>query len=223
MTLEEFDLEFDILYNNISSNKSPGLNALEKSIVLTQAQEILVKELYNGSTGDSFEKTEEVTEYLKTLVKQANLVAATTTTTSILGAKSKLFDFPDTNDCLYIIYEHLETSNTCNTQNVIPVVPVTHDEFLSTLKNPFRGPSVNRALRLIKDDKIELIYQKDITISKYTIRYIKKPSPIVLKNIEVDYEPFKDYINEGNNSELPDSLHRTILIKAVQIAKSLWQ
>lgn len=30
MKLQEFDLEFDILYNNINSGKAPGINALEK-------------------------------------------------------------------------------------------------------------------------------------------------------------------------------------------------
>ena len=70
MTLEEFSLEFDILYNNITSNQAPGLSELEKSIFLTLAQEAIVKQYYKGNLEQSFENTEEVTEYLNTLVSQ---------------------------------------------------------------------------------------------------------------------------------------------------------
>jgi hypothetical protein len=38
MTVQEISSRFDILYNNISSNSSPGLNEYEKSVILTQAQ-----------------------------------------------------------------------------------------------------------------------------------------------------------------------------------------
>ena len=59
-TSEEWSIEFDLLYNNISSNQAPGLTEYEKSVFLTQAQEALILDLYKGVTGDSFEATEEV-------------------------------------------------------------------------------------------------------------------------------------------------------------------
>jgi predicted metal-dependent hydrolase len=43
MTNPELSNEFDVLYNNITSNQAPGLSELEKSVFLTQAQEVLVK------------------------------------------------------------------------------------------------------------------------------------------------------------------------------------
>lgn len=43
MTNPEFNLQFDILYNNISSNKAPGLSLYEKSVFLTQAQDQILK------------------------------------------------------------------------------------------------------------------------------------------------------------------------------------
>ena len=43
MTTEEFSNEFDVLYNNISSNQSPGLNEYEKSVFLTKAQNEILK------------------------------------------------------------------------------------------------------------------------------------------------------------------------------------
>jgi len=37
MTIEEMSNEFDVLYNNVSSNQAPGLNEYEKSVLLTKA------------------------------------------------------------------------------------------------------------------------------------------------------------------------------------------
>lgn len=66
---EDWSLQFDLLYNNISSNQAPGLTEYEKSVFLTQAQEAVILDLYKGTSGDSFETTEEVTRYLSSLVK----------------------------------------------------------------------------------------------------------------------------------------------------------
>ena len=67
MTCEEFSREFDILYNNITSNQAPGLNEYEKSVFLTQAQESIILEMYS----EKFESTEDVTSYLNALVKKS--------------------------------------------------------------------------------------------------------------------------------------------------------
>ena len=50
MTNEEFNNEFDIYYNNIASNQSPGLDEYEKSVILTKAQEEVVLSLYGGKS-----------------------------------------------------------------------------------------------------------------------------------------------------------------------------
>lgn len=76
MINQEFSIEFDILYNNISSNKAPGLNEYEKSVFLTKSQEQIVTELYSGrnTTYNSFEETEEQRRYLSNLVVDTNCV-----------------------------------------------------------------------------------------------------------------------------------------------------
>lgn len=47
MTIKEFNFEFDLLYNNIMSSTAPGLNVYEKSVLLTQAQEEILKNYFN--------------------------------------------------------------------------------------------------------------------------------------------------------------------------------
>ena len=46
----EFSNEFNVLYNNITSNQAPGLDEYEKSIFLTKAQDEIVKAYFNPKT-----------------------------------------------------------------------------------------------------------------------------------------------------------------------------
>lgn len=56
-SLSEFDNQFDVLYNNITSNQAPGLNLYEKSSFLTKAQNELVKNYFDpNSKGNSLGK-----------------------------------------------------------------------------------------------------------------------------------------------------------------------
>ena len=60
MSVEEMDNMFDVLYNNITSNQAPGLNAYEKSIFLTKAQDEILKNYFNpkskgNNTQDGFD------------------------------------------------------------------------------------------------------------------------------------------------------------------------
>ena len=45
----EASREFDLIYNNISSNQAPGLDDYEKSIFLTKAQNQLISSLFTPS------------------------------------------------------------------------------------------------------------------------------------------------------------------------------
>ena len=70
MTINEFLYEFNIGWNNNMSNQAPGLTPYEISVFLTQAQEAIVKGIYNGTLTNSFESTEEARSYLTPLVIQ---------------------------------------------------------------------------------------------------------------------------------------------------------
>lgn len=234
MTLEEFSFEFDVMYNNITSNQAPGLSELEKSVFLTQAQEAIVKGYYKGDLEQSFESTEEVTQYLNSLINQRvfDSKEAKNAASSILldsSFKSAAFELPS--DVMFITYESAlvekpktTTDNTSTTatadvdKTTLLVVPTTQDEFFKILKNPFRGPNKRRALRLLSSNTIEIISKESIT--KYLIRYIKYPNPIVLPGSQ-GVDTYNDY-SDGLEPELPESLHRTVLMQAVALAKSAW-
>lgn len=51
----EFSNGFDVLYNNIVSNQSPGLDEYEKSVFLTKAQDDIIKSYFSPKTNKTFE------------------------------------------------------------------------------------------------------------------------------------------------------------------------
>jgi len=214
MTADDFSIEFDLLFNNIASNKAPGLNDYEKSLFLTQAQELMVRGLYSSGE-QSFESTEELTSYLSSIskrmsfasFKQGNLYGWTTYTVEI---PSKVW---------YITLENGIVDNL-----PVEVIPIKQDMFLRTVRNPFRGPTKKRALRITRTDGdatrlSDIIPNKDGVLQSYQIHYIEKPKPIVLEdNIEIDGE-----IHNKQTCCLPENMHRMVLIRAVELAKSIWQ
>lgn len=214
MTNQEFSIEFDILYNNISSNKAPGLNEYEKSVFLTKAQEDIVTELYTGRNGtqNSFEETEELRKYLNALITTSicNQHIENSPRMLTITNKSVVFDIPE--DVLFITKERCLVAPD---SKEVEVYPVSQDELSKILKNPFRGPSKTRVLRLeATNNIIELI--SDNEIISYQIRYIRKPNPIILESL-VDGLTINGE-SEEFECELDSSIHRTILERAVALA-----
>lgn len=220
MTNQEFSNEFDILYNNIDSIQAPGLNDYEKSVFLTSAQDALVLELITGKNllGESFEKTEELREYLTDLVKTARLSPIEDRRVLKISDKSTMYTPPQ--DLWFIVYESVvldENELNCNNSNSIRVIPVTHDEYSKIKNNPFRRPERDRVLRLNISNKIELVSK--YKISDYTIRYISKLEPIILTDIEEDGLSIKGETIE-TECKLNPALHEAILGRAVELAKA---
>lgn len=218
MTTQEFSIEFDILYNNLASNAAPPLNEYEKSVFLTKAQSDIVLELYSGrnNLGLAFESSEEVRRYLHPLVKQNNI--------TLIPGSDGLYDIQGTSisDVFVIIREYLRHS-----YGETPIVPVTQDEYSKIKQNPFRGPKCyKRALRLEQESKISIAAELPIESAgtQYVITYLKNPDPIILEALPTDDVGKLTIQNESSesNGELPESLHRMILDRAVLYAKQAY-
>lgn len=220
MTVQEFSLEFDLMYNNIMSNQAPGLTEYEKSLFLTQAQEALVLDIYSGKLGSSFESTEEVTDYLSPLVRQVTL--ETPVSGSGLDSRSIFFKVPE--DVWFKTGEKVlisDISLKCNgdISREADVIPVTQDTLYRTKNSPFRGPNERRVLRLdSNDNKVELISK--YTVISYTLRYLSKPEPIILEDLAEGLTVNGE--NKAQTCKLNPAIHRAILSRAVSIAKSVW-
>lgn len=219
MTTIEFSNEFDILYNNIMSNKAPGLNDYEKSVLLTQSQESLILDIYNGQFNeDSFENTEEVKTYISNLVKQVTL--SSSSIGDGISKDSKFYQLP--NDLWFITYESVILEDLklgCKSGLEVLVKPVTQDKYFMLNKNPFRRSNERRVLRLTVDSKAELI--SPYNIKSYLVRYISKPEPIILEDL-TDYGITIEGKTQITECKLNPVIHRTILNRAVILAKNIW-
>ena len=214
MTNKEFDTQFDIFYNNIASNAAPSVNSYEKSVFLTQAQRDIILGLYNGREvpGISFESTEEARRYLTDLVKVRNIPV-------LNNGNNSYVELP--NDLWFITLEEVKfhSNNECIKNKSIKVIPVRQDELLTTLDNPFKGPSERRVLRV--DIGGNLVLYSKYSIKEYTITYIVNPNPIILEDL-TSYGLTIEGKSEESESNINPILHRAVLERAVALAKAAY-
>lgn len=242
MTNIEFSNEFDILYNSIATSSAPGIDMYEKSVYLTKAQLEIIKNYYNPKGNkyqEGFEQTEKRRRDLEQLVKDFKTTTFDDFSESVLSSKigkySKLVKLPE--KLFLIVYESVDflkcdsglvTSDTFSTE----VKPITHDEYNKKIKNPFKQPGKNKVWRLDLSDKfeslqsseenfkiVELISKDNFT--KYKIRYVEYPKPIILKNLNTEF-PEEGLTIDGFagpiECQLNESIHREILDRAVELA-----
>lgn len=225
MTTKEFANEFNILYNNISSNASPGLNLYEISSYLTKAQLEIIKE-YNGVINKyqkGFDANDKRRADLKELIKDfksTSFITSTEKLTSLLP--SKFFVIPD--DVFLIKYEKGNyIKNNCNKE--ISIIPIALDKFNNSIKSPFKKPNKDVAWRLdynLSNAKsVEILSSENITT--YHLRYLKYPDPIILTNLSTNSEFAGmnlsiDGITTEQTCKLNVEIHREILDRSVELA-----
>jgi len=213
MNIDEFYNEFNLVYNNISSNQAPGLDKYEISVYLTKAQATLVDALYA-----EFEKSEEARRKLANLVVTVKCAPISIPEAEIIyPAYTTTFKVND--NVRYIVNEQVKMSSNasmCIKEKYLKVQPIIHDEIDTIVQNPFRF-NIRRALRLDTSRNgnpyIEIL-TKDKNIEYYQIRYVKNPNPIIL-----DY--FNEEIDGINNTTLTGSLPKETHRQIVEIAAKM--
>lgn len=225
MSVEEMDNMFDVLYNNITSNQAPGLNAYEKSIFLTKGQDEILKNYFNpkskgNNTQDGFDGN---------VKRQVDFSMLTTVEgTDVSGFSTPLFDTrPNTKSItlpsklMFAINEMVEVSRN-NKTVLLQVVPIKFDEYSRLMCKPYKRPLKYQAWRLTNNDvvnKADIIVGPTDTLTKYTIRYVRRPNPIIVSNLDgLSIEGKEDKME----CELDPILHEEILQRAVELAKIAW-
>ena len=224
MTIEEFSNEFDVLLNSYAANNPSGigqgltqLDEYEKSILLTESQESIVRDLYNGKlTGEGFESTEEQRRNLDSLINTLELTSKDISKPK-MSDNSKFFQLPS--DVWFITYESVLLSDEslgCKNNTRADVIPIRQDEYHTIKNNPFRGPSDKRVLRIDTGSSVIELISK-YTIQSYFIKYLSKPKPIILQDI-TDENLSINRETKRMECKLNTVLHRTILERAVALA-----
>lgn len=246
MTSPEMDLGFDIIYNDICSNRGPGLNTYEKSVILTLAQDDILASCLNpqkNKTGEGWDDTK---------LKHLNFNNITVTNTVQFSSDNKKKDmhlpYPfyyeirsiakkDT-EVLYILYENVH-SGADNTSTFYKVIPVSSVSFMKIQSKPYRYPPKNAVWRLKlgsdNDSKFALVgiredelADNDTRTYHYEITYIRKPKPILIPGFYDEAETSiegcgSDYNESGSNCELDKTLHHEVVQRAAEIAKAAYE
>jgi len=218
--------QFDILYDKIASESSPGYTSREKGVFLTKAQTIFVDGYY--SKEHSGRRARDL-DNIK--------VTAKLTTQSATQDEGKPFgtryDLPS--DFLYSMSEEVTvtSSNECLDGRRIRVIPKREDEYAIQILNPFKRPSLKGSagdlawsmtfrsypnpsvLGAVGDNlikRVDLITDGTFDINEYYLTYIKVPNDII------PVTAGDNSTTSQSNCELNPSSHDEIVEIAVRIA-----
>lgn len=221
MTLEEFSTEFDVLYNSITSNAAPGFNDYEKSVLLTLAQEELIKSYFvanNNTTGVGLDGSQKRHYDFSTLIKIKSLkgivydiiTARAKVKTPLLNKDANtIFLIP--NDVFLILNEHLIAKD-----NNYIVFPISYDTYNLLMSKPFPYPNKRQAWRL--DSSI------DGEVAALKVIHVSDDKDISSKNITFEsiyHKPLNIEINIKNGNILDDFVVVSESKEAVNITLNL--
>ena len=126
---------------------------------------------------------------------------------------------------LFILNEQLLVTDTNNKNKTLIVVPINGDAYSRLLSKPFKRPLKNQAWRLdvniesTEDEQCaDLIPTAGTIIKGYQIRYVKKPTPIILTTLEDGIMIDGEF--EEMTCKLNPILHQEVLQRAVELAKA---
>lgn len=135
---------------------------------------------------------------------------------------TKAIDLED--DILMVINEYATV--TRGEQRVrLTVIPINYLEYNRVMSKPFKRPLKFNAWRLLGNfngtNRVELIIGPNDTITQYTMRYIRRPKPIILTTLENNLT-----LSDGSYTETPCELdpilHPEIVQRAVELAKAAY-
>lgn len=238
MTDLEFENSFDILYNNITSNNAPGLNSYEKSVFLTKAQDEIIKNYFNPKSNpkqDGYDSTAKRQIDFSTITSTKDITDINDDALFDSRSNSKSVTLPS--DVMMIINERVEVDRGDPAKKVLLTVDaISFDEYDRLMSKPFKRPLHYKAWRLINNNdanKADLVVGPSDTITEYTVRYIRRPHPIIIGDIEgltiegysygviAPTDPADTLKCKG--CELDPALHEEILQRAVELAKIAWE
>lgn len=248
MTVIEMSNQFDVLYNNITSNQAPGLNEYEKSIFLTKAQSEVVKNYFlpqSNAKQAGFDGNQKRQADFSMLMEHAELTPETGAGITRFDPRSNVYKMPTR--LFILINEQVvitkEEDNVPKTVGIRQVMPLSYDEYTRLMSKPYKEPLKYQAWRLLTTTAITtenqidkgvgvaeiIMTTKDRSLENvtynYNLRYLKKPNPIVL--VDLADTLGEDLSIEGVDTvtpcELDPMLHEEILQRAVELAKAAWQ
>lgn len=214
MTNSEFSNEFDVLYQNITSNKAPGLDEYEKSVFLSKAQDEIVKSYFNPKTNkpqEGFDGSEKrQIDFSMLIVTEAVHEAIVLPTPLFPLQHTKLFSIPDR--ILMFINESLAVERD-GVPTYLTVIPLDYKEYNRLMSKPYKRPLKNQAWRILTNTT---------TISETTsTNYLSITSILAnLKEMEGNYNVIYNTIKDKAITFGGTTDARTVLVDNVTLQKN---
>jgi hypothetical protein len=133
-------------------------------------------------------------------------------------------------DVFIIVNERVQVTRVNNgTEQTVQLVvkPISYEEYDRLMQKPFKYPVHYQAWRLMTDTnkRLDIVVGPTDTVSKYSVRFIKRPKPIIvasLGDLTIDGYSYGTGANQASGCELDEILHQEILQRAVELAKVAW-
>ena len=238
MTTQEFSNTFDTLLNSYRDIKDFGktqsyysmeLDEYEKSVLLTQAQEIIVKSYFDrtlNAQGQGFDDSERRQIDFSELISVKKPVKNDAEDAVKYDDRSVLFDMPK--DILFMLNEKVIEKVSEDSSKSYVVVPLGYKEYDRLMSKAYAQPLKKQCWRLFQnptgvDLASELIPIQGTTIDEYKIRYVRRPKPIILTDLaggEYSGGLDIDGVSVVSECELNPIIHMDILVKAVELTMS---
>jgi len=162
MNLSELSTEFDVLFEDIATAGSKGLDEYEKSICYTYAQDELIKAL--ALKGD--------------LQDIQDLIKFNSNTTSLSSVYRTGRKYTKVSNSLSDLHYFLKGSDKDIPASVVP--PIVIDNMLSA---PYQYPPKNLAYVVVGEDDRIVFPPLSFTIDSFVTKYVEIPTPVILEDL----------------------------------------
>lgn len=252
MQASDFKQEFSIGYNNIMSNAAPGLDDYEISVFLTKAQEELLKDYFNSkgnkyAEGFDFSPKRQVD--FSNIITSKVYTDGSCFERTLAGYNDKYDSrsyagqiLQAQNDAPIFLRLNESARLACKRNNyyfygpILQVIPIMYSEYSKFMTKPYKYPLKNFCWRLefagsqagvsefiTAPVQIETgigVYDEADRL-EYRLRYLRKPNPIIVGDLS-QYGAEIDGLDSQTDCELDPIIHREIVQRAVELAKSAY-
>lgn len=241
MKIAELSNEFDILYNQVNSNQAANIDEYEKSVFLTRAQDDIVKAYFDPRGNkflEGFDDGQKRQYDLSSLVKNQPLQGGSPQLQKY-DPRSFVYVFPED---LFLTLNESILEEKDGIKYIYQIIPIAYSQYHVLMQKPYQYPTKRSVWRLITGQVNNRTYCEIIGRFKnsdqpvYMMRYVKKLTPIILVDLDTEYDGLTIDGYHGNQDQdgdiadpdggiqckLPEGIHHEIVQRAVELATAVY-
>jgi hypothetical protein len=199
MDLTELNNEFDILFEDLATAGSKGLDEYEKSVCFTYAQEQVVKGLAEQQN----------------LIPITSLVKINQEITSTPSKYKTGKNYPIVTDSLVNLGYFASSADKDIPADVVPQQVITN-----LLLAPYQYPPKNLVYVVVGEDTNIVFLPLNFQATSFNTRYVEYPTPVILDTLTGGLSI--NGLTVPTDPVLDESFHRMLVNAAVQYAISVY-